>query len=227
MYQLRLPHKTLALWIDAICINQNDDVEKAGQIPLMTRIYSNAQQVCIWLGEGGQGTETAMDMLKHGRKTRGAYSNVNRGSSIGHGRLQPRFLDVLRGGFNSRHDASDRRSEAENGEVRELLSRPWFSRVWIMQEAIVGRRNVFMCSDDSIEWDDIAKNYERTWVDKYGMAHADEPPFGLTQPAQWDIRDEFYATLSSFRELWVDGGLQIRLRAAVSLSPSRMLRSKG
>lgn len=38
------------LWIDAICINQNDTDEKAIQIPLMNQIYSKASSVIAWIG---------------------------------------------------------------------------------------------------------------------------------------------------------------------------------
>jgi hypothetical protein len=40
----------LPLWIDAICINQQDDAEKSTQIPLMGRIYANAVSALVWLG---------------------------------------------------------------------------------------------------------------------------------------------------------------------------------
>jgi len=38
------------LWIDAICINQNDNAEKSVQVQRMDLIYSNATQVIAWLG---------------------------------------------------------------------------------------------------------------------------------------------------------------------------------
>lgn len=47
---LRLPDKDRFLWIDALCINQNNDVEKGAQIPLMGSIYERAVQVIAWLG---------------------------------------------------------------------------------------------------------------------------------------------------------------------------------
>lgn len=40
-------------WIDAICINQKDVVEKGEQIPLMGKIYARAACVNVWLGEAG------------------------------------------------------------------------------------------------------------------------------------------------------------------------------
>ena len=40
-----------ALWVDAICINQNDELEKSSQVSAMGAIYEMAQRVLIWLGE--------------------------------------------------------------------------------------------------------------------------------------------------------------------------------
>ena len=38
------------LWIDALCINQSDGPEKAGQLSMMGTIYSLASRVLVWLG---------------------------------------------------------------------------------------------------------------------------------------------------------------------------------
>jgi hypothetical protein len=52
-----------SIWVDALCIKQNDLVEKAQQIPLMSDIYSNAAFVYVWLGEGTPATDRAMHYL--------------------------------------------------------------------------------------------------------------------------------------------------------------------
>ena len=39
------------IWIDAICINQGEDVEKTHQLPSMRDIYKNANCVLVWLGK--------------------------------------------------------------------------------------------------------------------------------------------------------------------------------
>ncbi|KAL4888376.1 heterokaryon incompatibility protein-domain-containing protein [Aspergillus ambiguus] len=39
------------IWADAICINQSQPVERNHQVGLMGKIYSNCQEVLVWLGE--------------------------------------------------------------------------------------------------------------------------------------------------------------------------------
>ncbi|KAH8900958.1 hypothetical protein GQ53DRAFT_611188, partial [Thozetella sp. PMI_491] len=50
---LRHRDKPRLLWIDAICINQDDRAEKADQVPLMRNIYSRAERTLVWLGQPG------------------------------------------------------------------------------------------------------------------------------------------------------------------------------
>jgi hypothetical protein len=52
-----------AIWIDAICINQKDDDEKNNQIPRMSRIYSCAREVLVWLGPGTSDDHHAVMVL--------------------------------------------------------------------------------------------------------------------------------------------------------------------
>jgi hypothetical protein len=41
------------LWIDGVCINQTDILERNRQVQLMGEIYSRASCVLIWLGDVG------------------------------------------------------------------------------------------------------------------------------------------------------------------------------
>ena len=50
LIHLRSRTQPRVLWIDALCINQNDTDEKNKQIPLMLFIYSRAKGVLVWLG---------------------------------------------------------------------------------------------------------------------------------------------------------------------------------
>jgi hypothetical protein len=50
LFYLRDSHRPQTLWVDAICIDQSNIEEKNVQIPLMSFIYSRAQEVVVWLG---------------------------------------------------------------------------------------------------------------------------------------------------------------------------------
>lgn len=50
--QLRSADKPLTIWIDALCINQEDSVEKNWQVKQMRQIYEQATNVILWLGDG-------------------------------------------------------------------------------------------------------------------------------------------------------------------------------
>lgn len=60
---LRRRHGSITIWVDSICINQEDQQEKGNQIPLMQEIYSWASPVYVWLGEGNARSDKAMDYL--------------------------------------------------------------------------------------------------------------------------------------------------------------------
>jgi hypothetical protein len=68
LFLLRLRKKlrsNFTIWIDRVCINQQDLVEKAQQLSLMGEVYTRATVVYIWLGEGSNATNRAMDYMRH------------------------------------------------------------------------------------------------------------------------------------------------------------------
>ncbi|CAJ2500110.1 Uu.00g029630.m01.CDS01 [Anthostomella pinea] len=58
---LRRKYGAVCIWIDAVCINQSDYVEKASQILLMEEIYTWAHMVYVWLGPS---TSTSKRVIK-------------------------------------------------------------------------------------------------------------------------------------------------------------------
>lgn len=54
---------TFSIWVDAICIDQENEKEKERQIPLMGDIYNQAERVYIWLGDGNPASDRAMQLL--------------------------------------------------------------------------------------------------------------------------------------------------------------------
>jgi hypothetical protein len=47
------------LWVDAICINQQDDHERSAQVQQMRTIYESASLVIVWLGPAADDSDLA------------------------------------------------------------------------------------------------------------------------------------------------------------------------
>ncbi|KAK0645797.1 heterokaryon incompatibility protein-domain-containing protein, partial [Cercophora newfieldiana] len=52
------------LWIDALCINQDDLEEKSSQVQRMAGIYQLAERVLVWLGDASADSDLAISTLK-------------------------------------------------------------------------------------------------------------------------------------------------------------------
>ncbi len=122
--RLRRKDKTIILWIDQICINQEDLEERSSQVLLMQQIYKNATNVLIWLGDKADDSNMALDLI-------------------------PRLSGTLGPELKSR-------SIKDFQAVKALLSRPWFGRMWILQELGAASSATMMCGKKSIPWQDVS-----------------------------------------------------------------------
>jgi hypothetical protein len=61
--RLRCLDKPRVLWVDAVCINQDDLVERSAEVVEMASIYSNAGRVVVWLGLGYDDSSLALQTL--------------------------------------------------------------------------------------------------------------------------------------------------------------------
>lgn len=62
--ELRHSDTSREIWIDAVCINQEDNSEKAKQVPLMATIYREAKCVLVWLGIGNADLESYIQRVE-------------------------------------------------------------------------------------------------------------------------------------------------------------------
>lgn len=139
---LRLATRARSLWVDALCINQEDTEERESQVRLMRDIYQRATRVVAWLGVSSIESKAvfrffdSLDSSDLSEITRGGKES----STSEHTQLLRR-LDVLR------------RRLWTDGTARQALmffftdvaSRPWWSRVWIVQEAALAREIILTC----------------------------------------------------------------------------------
>ncbi len=65
LQHLRSPDKVRRVWIDAICINQKDDIEKSQQVSRMHLVYARAYRVVVWLGLEHGDSNIGLSTLDH------------------------------------------------------------------------------------------------------------------------------------------------------------------
>ena len=130
---LRSQDGFIVLWIDAVCINQQDNREKAAQILLMRRIFQSSVRVIAWLGEQYENSHLVEGLLFK-------IEDVDLDSNG-----TEWDWDLINLGFLPDDDPC---WEA----FRALIRRPWFRRVWIIQEIVVAKKLVFKCGDWMVNW---------------------------------------------------------------------------
>lgn len=114
------------VWIDAICINQQDLPERSDQVKLMGDIYSKAELVCIWLGtdhtnDASIAVQSFQTFLEHATDEQG----------------QLKLSDTKR-----LTKALEKISPEESKALDSFYASPWFTRMWIIQEAILAKNAV-------------------------------------------------------------------------------------
>ncbi|KAK4926550.1 hypothetical protein LTR49_006484 [Elasticomyces elasticus] len=143
LLSLRLLHQPRTLWIDAFCINQGDDDERAQQVMLMRTIYSQAHRVIVWLGDRTPDVEHALRLATNLRQVSLSVAS----SPADH---HASFWDTT---------AIRTLAAAEGlfaiGELADLFDRPWFTRIWCVQEVVASSAAVARCGDLEIPFADI------------------------------------------------------------------------
>ncbi|KAI9900048.1 hypothetical protein N3K66_004310 [Trichothecium roseum] len=141
---LRSATATRTLWVDAVCINQDDDEEKAVQVVRMSDIYSLATRVVVWLGpeESGDDSRLAVSTLAHlGAQVETTLDGFRLTSP---GAQEPTWYNI---------DVTLPYSPRQWKAIRRLISRPWFGRVWTAQEIqLANRLAIVQIGNASLSW---------------------------------------------------------------------------
>lgn len=128
------------LWIDRICINQEDTDERTQQVGLMADIYSSALLVVIWLGPADENTQRVIDHINdlHGQMLKfwkiQQPANYTEAKTANHPIRYPPPQDPAW------------------LALRALLQRPWFSRIWTFQEIVLAQDAVLCCGAYTLRW---------------------------------------------------------------------------
>ena len=165
LIHLRQSNLRRAIWVDAICINQNEIPERNSQISRMARIYTASDGTVIWLGDEAEGSKIAMEemgriAMEHIRKNHRAELDVVEAhedmAKVKDGTVAIIYKS-LREDFYGPHLKVDDDFTPEEAPVWRaicrLLLRPWFRRTWVIQEAVTAGNLMVTCGESMMYWE--------------------------------------------------------------------------
>jgi Heterokaryon incompatibility protein (HET) len=173
---LRPPDDGLTIWIDSLSINQSDDDEKSWQVGLMTDIYRQAYKVLAWLGPAESDDDSVMDYLN----TLGAKAEAfgmdsgpepfqevwqilasqppelrdpSRSTDMMRTPAGKTFMfsqDALHNLFYSISGWHGQDNLLPVAGIKCFFTRPWWGRIWVLQEITLPENAEFICGTKSI-----------------------------------------------------------------------------
>jgi hypothetical protein len=173
--------KSCFFWIDAICINQRDIDERNVQVSIMRRIYATAADVVVWLGNETPDSHLAMDYIARQKN-------------------MP-LITKVSGGYRSHREPSGKQIFLKDEEGKALLAlcqRPYWKRVWIVQEIMNAKRIIAFCGSKEFKWahfDNLFRYLKSiqllAWFDSYRYAPevlASEAAVIVKEKDRWENR---------------------------------------
>ncbi|PVI03648.1 HET-domain-containing protein [Periconia macrospinosa] len=156
---LRLPDRIRTVWIDAICINQGDPTERASQVSAMHLIYALARSVVIWLGRPDAHSSIAMKFAAQLDTHRfiTEYEDSRGPAGVELRRVMRRKTYI----FDPATTQAFQVSKKTSISLVNFICRPWFSRIWVLQEAAGCRDTQVLCGEDKIGWEQL---FALSWI---------------------------------------------------------------
>lgn len=159
LLHLRSESSERVLWVDQICINQNNPEERNRQVSMMGQIFHKPLRVIVWLGPADEYTPEVwrlfselaalqeiedlqryhIDLMVKPRSST-SISNPECSHPWGGPELPQRLSNL------------PPRSSPQWNALQQILFRPWFDRVWTFQEGIVSAHCNVHCGLLVIPW---------------------------------------------------------------------------
>ncbi|KAF2825100.1 HET-domain-containing protein [Ophiobolus disseminans] len=135
---------TVHLWVDALCIDQSNTQEKTVQVPMMTNIFTTAALVVTYMGPKADNSDQGIALVKR------LWDFISDQDDHLEGQYRfPPGYDLGELGLPSEDDSSWY-------ALRQLIRRPWPTRVWILQEFLVNKNIILVCGDCILwEWPNL------------------------------------------------------------------------
>ncbi|KAF2491003.1 HET-domain-containing protein [Lophium mytilinum] len=142
--RLRKPDVARWIWVDAVCINQEDPGERGHQVRQMHAIYKGACRVIVWLGD---------DFYDEGHNAFSIVCAIANTSHMNPWVQRPATFRSLR----KNPPPTDTQYPPDLGSqlwrsVTSLFLNNWFVRMWVIQEIVLAQEATLIWGDVEIDW---------------------------------------------------------------------------
>ncbi|KAJ4986049.1 hypothetical protein SVAN01_08422 [Stagonosporopsis vannaccii] len=170
--QLRLPYQSRTLWADSLCIDQQNDHEKADQVAIMGQIYRSCSRALVWLGiPSTEPLGRRRDKLLRrciSRSDLNPYTIMHHFlkpsnnhiydlSCFRHSKIRSNKLVFTRDGSFIAHWKA----------LLEPVRSPWWSRFWCVQETLLAPKATVVFGQWQMDWTEIqtaATAHRQHWI---------------------------------------------------------------
>ena len=122
------------LWVDALCINQRNVLERGGQVSIMSKIFRHATKVLVWLGEAADDSDLLFELM----------AQVE-------GRLD-RLDSLITVWAQAGIDISRFTKQKLQSAFLAISRRPYWTRLWIIQDMLSASSIDLLCGSKSLPW---------------------------------------------------------------------------
>ena len=160
LHRLRDDQIPVKIWADAVCINQRDTQEKSSQVEMMARVYGQAQEVLVWLGEASSFDcqNRGMIRLLHDWYLKFHDWRLSESSRVTTEAIEKAWRRHRRKTItacpNCRSDACtpDHFLDDAITNLLQVWQAPWFHRLWVVQEAALATKLTFVFGDHTADF---------------------------------------------------------------------------
>ncbi|KAH6842018.1 HET domain-containing protein [Alternaria alternata] len=188
------------LWIDTLCINQNDLAERSSQVQLMSNIYSRAIRTLVWLGPSFDTSSQAWQLLD-------TIYEIFRSQHPMSTSPEDIPLQIYNESFHLQIGLPEW-SHIDWNSLRRLFELQWFSRIWVVQEVVLSTQDPILLHGTHImQWHRMEwaaswlrrKGYLRLASLPKGLLHVDNIGYLRRAKVRWPLSALMSITQNKFR----------------------------
>jgi len=140
----QMPKTPAYYWVDALCMDQSNIPERNDQVKRMGDVFRKADGIIVWLGQEDEFTADALRTMRTIAATSESEWPLVPYTS---------FYELE----TTQHNHRPNLSLYNWLGFMVLINRPWFKRVWVVQEIALAKSAIVVCGKQVFPWEILSK----------------------------------------------------------------------